>query len=463
MTLGLAIGLDQNSLNDATGPELHIKSILSEIDPLIGQQATKINQLKVIVSISSYTDLEKFYNQCTASISRILSKYSSSGLRRIVMILASDDTGGTAANAVAQEILHAILNDQTTTPAALLYITKEVYDTLDYKGRDNYHSAVDIVGIKAHRRFGEDCLNCFVVSPIGEPDSPIRVRADIVFEHFIKPACEATEYRPKRSDMRIDDRITNAMYNSLKVSPLVAVYLGSSPWNPNVMVELGYRLSTNKPVIILKDASADAKDLPFDIKDYNYIDIPHNVDTLSPEDHFSIVRRIRDFISAGPGRAWQYNYPAAVYDVSQGKVKIVEVYGGIEELFGIHNLIERDVREILDIVYAKMPEKQAAKIKSEQAQLIGLIVLGATEGVYATIPFLFDKHPKYNGRAFLPVIDSFATPEDGVLRLRVTYFEVTGAVRKHAEGYYYCDLTTLPIPADAPGAVVVPLNTAASH
>jgi hypothetical protein len=40
----------------------------------------------------------------------------------------------------------------------------------------------------------------------------------------------------------------------------------------------------------------------------------------------------------------------------------------------------------------------------------------------------------------MPLIYSFAAPRAGVLRLRVVYIEVTGAIKKHQDGYYYCNL-----------------------
>ena len=467
MTFGLAIGLDRNSSEEKTAQPLQIKSVLNDIDATIGQTATKINSLKALITIHEYADLEKFYKQCAAKAPNIVAKYADGGLRRIVMILARDEDAGAPANVIAQEILNTILNDQTVTPSALLYITKEIYDALPYQDRDNYQAQLDVGGIKVHRRYGENCHDCFVVSTIGKPDSPIRKRADLVFERFIKPACDPIDFRPKRSDMKVIEKITDEMYRALRVSPSVVAYIGSYPWNANVMLELGFRINTNKTTVILKDAPRGQADseindlLPFDIKDYNYIDIPVDVNDLSFDEHISIVKRIRDFVGPTSVSSWKYNYPAAVYEVAQGKVKIVETNGDLDVLFDTRNLLDRDVRDILESVYAKMPEKQALKIKSEQAQLIGLIVMGTYDNIYASVPFYFDKHPKYNGRAFLPVIDSFATPVDGALRLRVTYFEVTGAIKLHPEGYYYCELSRLPDPPVKSGSVVVPLNAAA--
>jgi hypothetical protein len=71
-------------------------------------------------------------------------------------------------------------------------------------------------------------------------------------------------------------------------------------------------------------------------------------------------------------------------------------------------------------------------------ELIGRILTGDYEP-FATIPLYFNNHKKFNNRAFLPIIHSFAAPQVGVLRLRLVYIEVTGAIKKHQDGYYYCN------------------------
>jgi hypothetical protein len=410
--------------------------------------------------MSNYRDLENYYCRGLELFPKIMDRYGHL-IRRIVTVSAGDDGGSVNAETVAQEILGSVVNDKNVTSGFVFYITSDVYSKLDWQDRDNYHSSVDIAGIKAHKRYSDDSRDCFVVSPIGSQDSPTRKRANLVFERYIKPACEATEYRAKRSDMNVSEQISPEMYKALETAPLVGVYLGAPPWNANVMIELGYRMSTKKPIFLLKDTTANSDPMPFDIKDISCIDIPGDTDGLSNDDHMAIVRRIQDFIGLRPSAGWTHNYPNGIYDVAKGKIKIVESSGGLEELFGERNLVNKDLREVLSKVLSSMPKLQADKFRSEQAELIGRIMTGESLGVCATIPIYFNNRNKLNNRAFMPVIDSFQEPQAGVLRLRIIYMEVTGAVKRHQDGYYYCNLVDVQQPGDglARSDTVVPLRS----
>ena len=444
MSYGLAIGLDVSG-SDNNGQALKLKTILMDIAPEIAEKTKDIGPRKALLSMSNYCDLDNFYCRGLELFPKIMDRYGHL-IRRIVTVSASNDGSGANAEGVAQEILSSVINDKNVTPGFVLYITSDVYANLKWQDRDNYHSSVDIDGIKAHKRYSDDCRDCFVVSPIGSQESPTRRRANLVFERYIKPACEATEYRAKRSDMNVSEQISPEMYKALETAPLVGVYLGAPPWNANVMIELGYRMSTKKPIFLLKDATANSDPMPFDIKDINCIDIPGDTDGLSNDDHMAIVRRIQDFIGLRPSAGWTHNYPNGTYDVAKGKVKIVEASGGLEELFGERNLVNKDLRDVLTKIFGYMPQLQADKFRSEQAELIGRIITGDSLGVRATVPIYFNNHKKFNDCAFMPIIDSFQEPQAGVLRLRIIYMEVTGAVKKHQDGYYYCNLADVQQP-----------------
>lgn len=106
---------------------------------------------------------------------------------------------------------------------------------------------------------------CFVVSPIGEPDTPERRRAD--GNEIVRPALEPRNYRVERADHdKGPGIVTESIISKLIDSHLVVADL--TGLNPNVMYELAVRHATGKPVIQLLERGHR---LPFDIQAQNTI------------------------------------------------------------------------------------------------------------------------------------------------------------------------------------------------
>lgn len=109
--------------------------------------------------------------------------------------------------------------------------------------------------------------SCFVVSQIGEAESEQRHHADAVLNHIIKPAL-STDFDVKRVDeIYHSDKIDDKIFNHLHTSDLVVVDITDS--NPNVFLELGYRLALKKPTIYICQKSTTP--VPFDIRTINII------------------------------------------------------------------------------------------------------------------------------------------------------------------------------------------------
>lgn len=108
---------------------------------------------------------------------------------------------------------------------------------------------------------------CFVISPIGEPDSPVRKAADGVFRFIINPAMRQFEVQTQRSDhMAEPGNISEQMFRDIFQADLcIAVISG---YNPNVFYELAVAQAAGRPVIILAEAGSAP---PFDIKDLRII------------------------------------------------------------------------------------------------------------------------------------------------------------------------------------------------
>src|SRR5215510_4798797 len=107
-------------------------------------------------------------------------------------------------------------------------------------------------------------MKCFVVSPIGDEDSEVRMHADEVFEHVIQPALSHFNIEPIRSDhMNEPGKISDQMYRAIFEYDLCVAVLTYA--NPNVYYELAVAQSASRPVVILVEKGTK---LPFDVKDF---------------------------------------------------------------------------------------------------------------------------------------------------------------------------------------------------
>ncbi|MDE1943590.1 MAG: hypothetical protein KGI47_10680 [Betaproteobacteria bacterium] len=113
--------------------------------------------------------------------------------------------------------------------------------------------------------------NCFVIAPIGEPDSETRKRSDQVLKHVIRPAVTCCGYHAIRAD-EIDKPgiITSQVIQHIVNDPLVVADLTEK--NPNVFYELALRHALRKPLVqIIRKGDA----IPFDVAGTRTIYVDH--------------------------------------------------------------------------------------------------------------------------------------------------------------------------------------------
>jgi hypothetical protein len=104
---------------------------------------------------------------------------------------------------------------------------------------------------------------CFVIGPIGDPESETRKRSDQVLKHVFAKAVEDLGFTVERADqISQPGMITVQVLRRVLEAPLVIADL--SDRNPNVFYELAVRHAAEKPVIHAIDSS---QDIPFDVAD----------------------------------------------------------------------------------------------------------------------------------------------------------------------------------------------------
>lgn len=103
--------------------------------------------------------------------------------------------------------------------------------------------------------------NCFVITPIGNENDPIRRHINGIYDIAIAPVLKEFEYTPEIPHrISLPGSINKQIIKKIYDSDLVLANLTNI--NPNVMYELALRHCFNKPSIIIAE---DGTDLPFDI------------------------------------------------------------------------------------------------------------------------------------------------------------------------------------------------------
>jgi|SRR5579862_1328954 len=114
----------------------------------------------------------------------------------------------------------------------------------------------------------QDKKLCFVIGPIGEPESEPRIHADWLLEGIIEPVLGGfPDFKVKRADQDPRPGLIDAqLINDLLNAELVIADL--SFLNPNVYYEIGIRHMAQKPIIHMQLATEKP---PFDLSLYRAI------------------------------------------------------------------------------------------------------------------------------------------------------------------------------------------------
>lgn len=113
--------------------------------------------------------------------------------------------------------------------------------------------------------------DCFVIAPIGEPESDERKRSDQILSYVIEPAVQRLGYKPIRADNISEPGIiTTQIIQHIIDDPLVVADLSGR--NPNVFYELALRHALRRPYVQLIQRG---ERIPFDVAAIRTIEVDH--------------------------------------------------------------------------------------------------------------------------------------------------------------------------------------------
>jgi hypothetical protein len=160
-------------------------------------------------------------------------------------------------------------------------------------------------GIKPEEQYMEEVnKTCFVISPIGQPDSDIRKRSDQIFKHLLEPASDKCGYKAIRADhIREPGIITSQVIQHIIEDPIVIADLTGR--NPNVFYELAIRHALRKPFVQIIQ---EGEEKPFDVAGIRTIEVNHH-DLDSAQ---SAREQIIGQINSMKGEGYQVSSPISV-------------------------------------------------------------------------------------------------------------------------------------------------------
>ncbi|QEH38891.1 hypothetical protein OJF2_75010 [Aquisphaera giovannonii] len=266
-----------------------------------------------------------------------------------------------------------------------------------------------------------------------------RARADAIWAELITPAFEDTDYEPARSNDVKDGDDLEPLVSPLSVDPLVVADLGGPPWDPRVMMEVGFRIANAKPLILIADANGAGTAYPGMLEDLGVI-------RIDPDDIAASLPHLRSKIAEyRPGTAdfWSSQYPYVDFQMpldDPSQAVYIHANDAAARLYGLDradDLVGKRVDEYDDRLYQFMPEPQRAEFVDEQVLLLGTILwpqklqTGKSNGAVnasVRIPLWLANHakPEFQGKIYLPLLVQHKIQKSrGVVLMRSVFVDIS--------------------------------------
>ena len=330
------------------------------------------------------------------------------------------------------------------------FIAEAVYHELEPRSGARYLRPKDVAGYRACQSLPPGYRRCFVVLPMRADGNDEHVQPDDVVREIIEPACDQIRHAVVHPGQQNGENVWADISNTLVSADLVVAYLGSPPWNPNVMLEVGYRLSTGKPLIVL----APEGDLPFDLKNHRTIILPASRAALARV----AADKVSELVEMATRRAasdhgWGGLVPTATIDVDRRPGvapelrdhRVAEASEQAAQLFALDRgeLVGMPPAKVIEQLGSLMDTTQFNAFLEEQGRLYQQLAGddafggGSKKTVHAEVPIVLTHHPDSSQylRAFLPMLLSNDQVGDHALQ-RVVYVDVSRHIRKNDQGVY---------------------------
>jgi V8-like Glu-specific endopeptidase len=253
-----------------------------------------------------------------------------------------------------------------------------------------------------------------IVQTLGKEGSLTQARARLVREKLIEPACRSARFEPIVL-VEEPQRWLEPVVSPLHGEPLVIADLGASPWNSDVLLEIGFRLATDKATVLLMDRPINQAAVPASLRHLLNSRILE-IDKDEPSQSLEMLREMLQKCDFARPQFWYSQYAYVDYRVRWGK-PAESVYTFANEiaakLYGYERpdqMIGKPLGEVATQIYGFMPNKHREEFLREQTLLAAKIMNAESdESVRATVnyPLWFkDGHADkdFRNKAYLPLL-----------------------------------------------------------
>jgi hypothetical protein len=278
--------------------------------------------------------------------------------------------------------------------------------------------------------------HAFIIQAVDSNAS--RQRADRVLRSIIEPACAATGYDAVR-DLQTNQandlqaKIVEPIISALNTHPLVIADLAAPPWNPDVLVKVGFRLATGRPIVFLADTDPNQEILTLQLRNVS----THIINAATPGrgDVDSLIRSIKKYSSEV--NAWESDYPTIEFSISfkdpEGgrfifaNEKAARAYG----LNHPDDLVGRPINEVDPKLRLFFPDDEYWQAyEDDQNAILGQIVRRVPDPKTARVPLWFTKHvvAGENDKIYWPVLAQYryvSNEDQADIVMRVMFINVS--------------------------------------
>ena len=274
--------------------------------------------------------------------------------------------------------------------------------------------------------------HAFIIQAVDSEGS--RQRADRVLKSIIDPACEATGYEAVRANDLQAKTIVEPIISVLNTHPLVIADLAAPPWNPNVLMEVGFRLATGRPIVFLADADPKQEILPLQLRNVRI----HIINSATPEraDVDSLIESISKY--GLEVNSWESDYPTIEFSISfrgSDGGRFIFANEKAARLYGLthpDDMIGRPVNEVDPRLKNFIPNEQYyEEYQHDQNAILGKIMRRDPSPKTASIPLWFTKHhivDTENDNIYWPVLVQYrhvSSEDEADIVMRVIFINVS--------------------------------------